>query len=63
MTKVPTIEADKNPGYGPNIPVAIATTFGAASPKGKLPVDIYALNKNFKYTDEIVFPIGTGTEY
>lgn len=63
MTKAPTTEADRNPGYGPNLPVSVATTFGAASPKGKLPVDIYALNKNFKYTNEIVFPIGTGSEY
>lgn len=63
MKKPPVEDASQNVGYGPNIPVAIAATFGAASPKGKLPVDIYALNKNFKYTDEIVFPIGTGTEY
>ena len=63
MISPPVEDASQNVGYGPNIPVAVASVFGAASPKGKLPVDIYALNKNFKYTNEIVFPIGTGTEY
>ena len=63
MKKPPVEDASQNVGYGPNIPVAIASIFGAASPKGKLPVDIYALNKNFKYTDEIIFPVGTSAYY
>ena len=63
MKKVPSETAKNNIGYGPNIPVAIASIFGAANPNGRLPVDIFELDKNYNYTDKILFPLGAGEDF
>ena len=47
-------------GYGPNIPVAITTAFGQSKPQGILPVDIFGIDSEGNFTDEIVYPIGSG---
>lgn len=63
MKVVPTVDAKKNQGYGPNMIVALASVFGAAKADGKLPVDIFALDKNYKYTDQILYPVGTAADF
>ena len=48
------------PTYGPNLPAAVFTAFGGNAPTGTLPVNIYALNGQYGYTDTILYPNGYG---
>lgn len=48
--------------FGPNIPYSLDVVFGKVSSKGKLPVDVPELDKNFEYTDKIAYEIGYGLE-
>ena len=63
MSSAPDWAEEENPTYGPNIPVAVYTAFGGASPKGKLPVDIPKLKSDYSFSDDILYPIGTGLSY
>ncbi|MBP5359132.1 MAG: glycoside hydrolase family 3 protein [Treponema sp.] len=60
MEAIPTTFYGETEGYGPNIPVAITTAFGLSKPTGILPVDIFAIDPVGKFTDKIVYPIGSG---
>ena len=60
MDVAPTSYYGETLGYGPNIPVAIATAFGQSEPTGILPVDIFAINQDAQFTKEVVYPIGSG---
>ncbi|SDB19097.1 beta-N-acetylhexosaminidase [Ruminococcaceae bacterium FB2012] len=62
MPQLP-VDGEENPAYGVNYPAALITVFGGNSPTGKLPVDVYALDENTQYTDEILFPFGYGLNY
>ncbi len=46
--------------YGENIPSTMDIIFGAQSPQGTLPVDVMTLDENYKYTDQIMYPLGYG---
>ena len=60
MEAIPTAYYGETEGYGPNIPVAITTAFGQSKPQGILPVDIFGIDSEGNFTDEIVYPIGSG---
>ncbi len=62
MAKLP-VDGEENPAYGVNYPAAIITAFGGNSPTGKLPVDVYTVDENAKFTDEIRYPLGFGLSY
>ena len=62
MDKLP-VDGEETPAYGENYPAAIITALGGNSPTGKLPVDIYALDENSHYTDEILYPFGYGLSF
>lgn len=62
MDELP-VEGRESLAYGENYPAALMTIFGGNSPTGKLPVDIYAVNENAEYTDDILFPLGYGLSY
>ena len=57
------VDGQENPAYGVNYPAALITIFGGNSPTGKLPVDVYAVDENSQYTDEILYEQGYGLEY
>ncbi|MBP3854221.1 MAG: glycoside hydrolase family 3 C-terminal domain-containing protein [Ruminiclostridium sp.] len=63
MTEVPAEYNGYVKAYGVNYPAALITVFGGSSPKGKLPVDLYAYTEGAGYSDEIVYPIGFGLGY
>ena len=62
MDELP-VDGKENPAYGVNYPAALITIFGGNSPTGKLPVDVYAVDENSQYTDEILYAQGYGLEY
>jgi beta-N-acetylhexosaminidase len=62
MSDIP-VDGQENPAYGVNYPAALITIFGGNSPTGKLPVDVYGINENVEYTDEIIYGIGHGLSY
>ena len=57
------VDGKENPAYGVNYPAALITIFGGSLPTGKLPVDVYSLDADYKYTDEILYPFGYGLSY
>ena len=57
------VEGKEITAYGENYPAALITVFGGNSPTGKLPVDVYAVDDNSKYTDEILYKLGSGLTY
>ncbi len=64
--KMPVIPEEYNgelSAYGPNYPAAVMMIFGAFEPSGKLPVDIYRIDDEHKFTDGILFPLGFGMSY
>lgn len=64
--KMPVIPTEYNgelTAYGPNYPAAIMTVFGENTPTGKLPVDVYTVDENYKFTDQVLFPLGFGLTY
>ncbi len=63
MTVIPEEYNGELATYGPNYPAAIMTVFGAFSPSGKLPVTIYQLSEDYKFTDEVLYPFGYGLTY
>lgn len=62
MDELP-VNGKENPAYGVNYPAALITILGGNSPTGKLPVDIYAVDENSQYTDEILYEQGYCLEY
>ena len=62
MDQLP-VDGQENLAYGVNYPAALITIFGGNSPTGKLPVDIYAVDENANYTDEILYNLGYGLKY
>ena len=64
--KMPVIPEEYNgelSAYGPNYPAAVMMIFGGSEPTGKLPVDIYKIDDEYKFTDEVLFPLGFGISY
>ena len=57
------VEDQENPAYGVNYPAALITILGGNSPVGKMPVDVYAVNNNAEYTDDILYGVGYGLSY
>ena len=57
------VEGQENTAYGENYPAALITALGGNSPTGKLPVDIYAIDENAKYTNEVLYSLGYGLSY
>ena len=49
--------------WGPNYPAVIMDIFGGGTPEGKLPVDIPVIDKDYMYTEEILYPVGYGLSY
>ncbi|MBR2897786.1 MAG: glycoside hydrolase family 3 protein [Oscillospiraceae bacterium] len=50
--------------YGPNLPAALYLAFCKdASPMGRVPVDIPALDANLRYSEDILYPRGSGLTY
>jgi len=50
--------------YGPNMPAALYLAFSPdESPAGKLPVNLPALDGDYHYTDQTLFPRGFGLTY
>ena len=63
MTQDPGDFSTSVPGYGPNIIEAVYAVFGLTNPSGKLPVNVYGVDENYKFTDEVVYKRGTGFSY
>ena len=63
MTKNPGDFSEPVPAYGPNVIEAVYAAFGKFSPSGKLPVDVPSIDKEYHYTDEILYNRGTGIGY
>ncbi|HOR22948.1 MAG TPA: glycoside hydrolase family 3 C-terminal domain-containing protein, partial [Ruminococcus sp.] len=51
------------PTYGPNYLAAVCTVFGGNSPVGRLPVEVYGLDNSYRYTDQVLYPLGSGLLY
>ena len=63
MDELPSDDKE-NPAYGVNYPAALITIFGGNSPVGRLPIDIYEIDKEKNvYTDKILYPYGFGLNY
>lgn len=60
MSTAPTTYDGETPTYGPNLPAAVYSVFGGCSPTGTLPVNIPALDGQYRYTDTILYPNGYG---
>ena len=63
VDSVPTELNGEANSYSPNTVSALLTVFGGNTPTGKLPVDVYTVDENYKFTDEILYPIGYGLTY
>ena len=63
MTSLPEQTSGEGEIISPNIPAAVEAVYGAVSPQGKLPVDVYALDRKYRFTDEILYERGSGLEY
>lgn len=63
MSVTPTSWNGEVVGFGPNIIAAVDVVFGKTSPKGKLPVDIPALDDSRNYTSTILYKRGTGLSW
>lgn len=48
-------ESGEGSAYMPNLVVALKSCFGYGNPAGVLPIDIPALDSEYKYTDEVMF--------
>ncbi|MCR5352826.1 MAG: glycoside hydrolase family 3 protein [Clostridiales bacterium] len=50
--------------YGPAMPAAVYMAFSDdETPTGKLPINIPALDSNYKFTDDVIYERGYGLEY
>ena len=49
-------ESGEGSAYTPNLPAAICAALGAVTPRGKLPVNIPALDEAYHLTDTILYP-------
>ena len=63
MSVIPEEYNGEMTAYGPNYPTAVMMIFGAFEPSGRLPVDIFKLDRDNKFTDEVLFPLGFGMDY
>ena len=63
MSIVPTDFSEELPQFGPNIPAAIYTLFGAHNPNGKLPVSVPYINADYTFSEQIAYNRGWGLSY
>ncbi|MBO5552047.1 MAG: beta-hexosaminidase, partial [Lachnospiraceae bacterium] len=54
ITEIPP-EKGEGSAYIPSLPIAIEAAFGAVEAKGKLPVNIPEIGKDYKFTDKILY--------
>ncbi|MFV0381884.1 MAG: glycoside hydrolase family 3 N-terminal domain-containing protein [Breznakia sp.] len=60
----PTENLQPDAAFGPNIPAGVEIIFGNADAKGKLPVDVPAINQNHDIDiSKIAYPFGYGLTY
>ena len=50
--------AESGKSVSPNLPAAICAVFGEFTPEGTLPVNIPALNEEYKFSKDILYPRG-----
>ena len=62
MDELP-VDGQENVAYGVNYPAALITIFGGNDPVGKLPIDVYSIDENTQYTDEVLYELGYGLSY
>ena len=62
MSSLP-VSGKENTAYGENYPAALITIFGGNKPTGKLPVDVYSINANAQFTNNILYSRGYGLTY
>lgn len=63
MPEIPSVYDGETKSYGVNIPAGICALFGYAEPEGVLPVDIPALDGNYRYTRNTLYRQGYGIKY
>lgn len=65
MEEIPVYDGRDNPGYGPNIPAALAVIYNHAEPQGRLPVNVprAADEVDAIFSDEIYYRRGEGLGY
>lgn len=63
MAVAPTEYNGEVRSYGVNFIAVTDVIFGGASPEGKVPVDIPALDSSRSFTEEILYPFGFGLSY
>ena len=63
MSEDPRVSDGAVSQYGPNLPAALYVIFSGESPEGKLPVNIPALDEDYDFSDEILYPRGFGLIY
>ena len=63
MSEIPTEYNGEVVAYGPNLISAILTVFGENEPTGKLPVDVYDIDDEYKYNDRVLYHLGFGLSY
>ena len=63
MPTVPTEFNGETASFGINIPASVIALFGGENPMGRCPVDIPVLSSDHKYTDKILYPVGSGLSY
>lgn len=56
MATMPESFDGETPKYGASIPAGFYAALGGCEAKGRLPVDIYALDDEMNYTDTILYP-------
>lgn len=66
MSELPVYDGRDNPGYGPNLPAALAVMYNDTEPQGRLPVDIPAVSEEdgyYSFRDELYYRRNDGIGY
>ena len=63
MSEDPRVPESEGKEYGPNMPAAMYMMLTGEKPQGKLPVNIPAVDSNYKYTAQTLYPRGTGLSW
>ena len=49
---------EEGQAFNPSLPAAICAVFGGSEPEGTLPVNLMKLDKEYHFTDEVLYPRG-----
>lgn len=65
ISVMPVYDGRDNPGYGPNLPAALAVMYNDKKPQGRLPVDIPVVSEEdgYLFGDELYYRRGDGIGY